>query len=304
MKIAIVGLGKMGGNMARRLARGGHEIVAFNRSSEKALALAREEKGVTAVLSLAELADILPPPRTVWLMLTEGTPTEEALKALLGVLAEGDTVIDGGNSNFRDTIRRACACAEKGIHLVDVGTSGGIWGLEKGYSLMIGGAREAVERLHPLFETLAPAPDRGWGYVGPNGAGHFVKMIHNGIEYGLLQAYAEGFDILRSGTDFCLDLAQIARIWGDGSVVRSWILELAASVLSRDADLADVQGWVADSGEGRWTVFEAINRNVPSPVITLSLISRLASRRDESYANKLIAAIRGEFGGHEIKDRS
>ena len=300
MRIGIIGLGRMGGNMARRLARGGHEVVAFNRSSERAVALAREEKGITAVLSLAELADKLSPPRTVWMMLTEGNPTEEALQSLFSVLSKGDTVIDGGNSNFQDTLRRACACTEKGIHLVDVGTSGGIWGLEKGYSMTVGGAEGAVERLRPLFETLAPAPDRGWGYVGPNGAGHFVKMIHNGIEYGLLQAYAEGFDILRSGTDFCLDIARIARTWGDGSVVRSWILDLAASVLSRDADLGSVRGWVADSGEGRWTVFEAINRNVPCPVITLSLISRLASRRDESYANKLIAAVRGEFGGHEI----
>jgi len=243
----------------------------------------------------------LAPPRTVWIMVPAGEATEQMIDELLDILNPNDVIIDGGNSNYRDTIRRADKVAARELHFVDVGTSGGIWGLTEGYSMMVGGKKEVVEQLRPIFETLAPAPDRGWGYVGPSGAGHFVKMVHNGIEYGLMQAYAEGFEILKSKKDFNLDMRQIAEIWRYGSVVRSWLLDLIASGLSEDQDLNDIKGWVADSGEGRWTVAEAIDQDVPAPVITLSLLMRFISRQDESYAAKLLAVMRNQFGGHEVK---
>ena len=301
MELGMVGLGKMGSNMARRLARGGHRVVAYNRTPEKAHALAKEEPNVVAVTSLEEIATQLAPPRTAWVMVPAGDATEEMIDALLDILAPGDIIVDGGNSNYRDTMRRACRVADRGLKFVDVGTSGGVWGLSEGYSMMVGGEKAVVERLRPIFETLAPAPDKGWGHVGPSGAGHFVKMVHNGIEYGLMQAYAEGFEILKAKKDFDSDLHQIAEIWRYGSVVRSWLLDLTAMALSEGQDLSDIEGWVADSGEGRWTVAEAIDLDVPAPVITLSLLMRFVSRQEESYAAKLLAALRGQFGGHEVK---
>jgi len=236
-------------------------------------------------------------------MLPAGGATEKMIDALLDILSTGDTIIDGGNANFRDSMRRARKVEEKGLHFLDVGVSGGIWGLTGGYSMTIGGRKEIVTRVQGIFETLAPAPDRGWGHVGPAGAGHFVKMIHNGIEYGLMQAYAEGFEILKSKKDFHLDLHKVAEIWRHGSVVRSWLLDLISVALSENQDLQGIQGWVADSGEGRWTVLEAIHEEVPAPVITLSLLMRLASRQEDSYAAKLLAAMRSQFGGHEVRKK-
>jgi len=301
MEIGIIGLGRMGMNIARRLARANHRVVAYNRSPEKAYTLANEEPNVVAVKSLEEISTQLNPPRTVWVMVPAGEATEQMIDELLDILNPDDVIIDGGNSNYRDTIHRADKIAARGLHFVDVGTSGGVWGLAEGYSMMVGGEKEIVEQLRPIFETLAPAPDKGWGHVGPSGAGHFVKMVHNGIEYGLMQAYAEGFEILKSKKDLNLDMHQIAEIWRYGSVVRSWLLDLIAAALSEDQDLNDIKGWVADSGEGRWTVAEAIDQDVPAPVITLSLLMRFVSRQDESYAAKLLAAMRNQFGGHEIK---
>ena len=257
--------------MARRLARAGHRVVAYNRTPEKALALAEEEPNVEPARSLEEVAQRLDPPRVVWVMVPAGDATEQTVRALSEVLSPGDVIVDGGNAYYKDTVRRGRELARKGLHLVDVGTSGGVWGLTEGYSLMVGGDREVVERLRPLFEALAPAPDRGWGYVGPSGAGHFVKMVHNGIEYGVMEAYAEAFEILRAKSEFDLDLRSVAEIWRYGSVIRSWLLDLIAAALAEDPDLSAIRGWVADSGEGRWTVFEAIDRDVPAPVITLAL---------------------------------
>jgi 6-phosphogluconate dehydrogenase len=301
MELAMVGLGKMGASMARRLARGGHRVVAYNRTPERAHALAEEERNVVATSSFESVAAELRPPRVVWVMVPAGEPTEQAVDALAEVLSPGDTIVDGGNSNYKDTIRRAARTGDRGLHFVDVGTSGGVWGLTEGYSMMVGGEREVVERLRPVFETLAPGPEKGWGYVGPSGAGHFVKMVHNGIEYGMMEAYAEGFEILKAKTDFALDLHEVAQIWRHGSVIRSWLLDLAAAALAEDPDLGDIKGWVADSGEGRWTVFEAIDRDVPAPVITLALMMRFVSRQDESYAAKLLAALRNQFGGHAVR---
>ena len=300
MELGIIGLGKMGANMARRLARGGHRVVAYNRTPEKALALADEEPNVVAVASLEEMAAQLSAPRATWVMVPAGEATEQTVDTLLDVLSPGDAIIDGGNTNYKDTMRRAAKTAAKGLHLVDVGTSGGVWGLAEGYSMMIGGEEAVVERLRPIFETLAPAPDGGWGHVGPSGAGHFVKMVHNGIEYGVMQAYAEGFDILKAKEDFDLDLHHVAEIWRYGSVIRSWLLDLTAAALAEDQDLGDIKGWVSDSGEGRWTVAEAIDQDVPAPVITLALLMRFVSRQDESYAAKLLAAMRNQFGGHGV----
>ena len=301
MEIGIVGLGKMGANMARRLARDGHRVVAYNRSPDKAVALAGEEPHVQAAQTLAELAARLAAPRVAWVMVPAGGATESTIAELLAVLALGDAIVDGGNSNYKDTIRRAAQVEAQGLSFVDVGTSGGVWGLTEGYSMMVGGRPEAVERLRPALETLAPAPDRGWGHVGPSGAGHFTKMVHNGIEYGMMQAYAEGFEILQAKADLNLDLHQVAEIWRYGSVVRSWLLDLTAAALAEDPDLAALQGWVADSGEGRWTVAEAIDLDIPAPVITLSLLMRLVSRQEERYAAKLLAALRAQFGGHAVK---
>jgi len=299
MELAIIGLGKMGGNMAERLIRGGHRVVAHARTEESIRAA--EANGAVGARSLDEVVAKLKPPRVVWMMVPSGEVTETTLHNLLERLAPGDTIVDGGNSNYKDTVRRAAAVEARGLQYVDCGTSGGIWGLTEGYSLMIGGPVEAVERLRPIFETLAPAADTGWGRVGPHGAGHFVKMVHNGIEYGMMQALAEGFEVLHSKKDMELDVHQIATIWQRGSVVRSWLLDLTVAALAEDADLSAIQGWVADSGEGRWTVAEAIDLDVPAPVITLSLLMRLASRQDESYAAKLLAAMRNQFGGHAVK---
>ncbi|MFQ5998469.1 MAG: phosphogluconate dehydrogenase (NAD(+)-dependent, decarboxylating) [Candidatus Bathyarchaeia archaeon] len=302
MEIGMIGLGRMGANLARRLARAGHQVIVYNRTSEKAYALAKEEKAVNAVGSLAEMVKQLKPPRTTWIMVPAGDATEKMIDDLLKILSKDDVLIDGGNSHYKDTVRRAIKVKAQGVNFLDVGTSGGIWGLPEGYSMMIGGEKAVVERLRPLFETLAPGRDKGWGHVGPSGSGHFVKMVHNGIEYGLMEAFAEGFDVLRSKKEFSLDLHNIAEIWRYGSVVRSWLLDLTSSALAEGGqDLADIKGWVADTGEGRWTVAEAIDQDVPTPIITLSLMMRFVSRREESYAAKLLAAMRQRFGGHSIK---
>ena len=299
MELGMVGLGKMGANMTTRLLKGGHQMVVYNRDLTKVKVLV--EGGAIGAESLEDLANKLTAPRAVWIMVTAGDPTEATIKALMSILSSGDIVIDGGNSNYKDTIRRAKALKENGIHLVDVGTSGGVWGLTEGYSMMIGGETEVVEQLRTIFETLAPGLDKGWGHVGPNGAGHFVKMVHNGIEYGLMQAYAEGFEIMKAKQGFDLDLHQIAEIWRYGSVVRSWLLDLTANALADDQELSDIQAWVADSGEGRWTVAEAIDLDVPAPVITLSLLMRFVSRQEDSYAARMLAAMRQQFGGHAVK---
>jgi 6-phosphogluconate dehydrogenase len=299
MKLGMVGLGKMGGNMTTRLLGGGHEVVVSD-LSEEAVAQA-EDEGASGAASLADLVGQLSAPRVVWVMVPAGDPTENVLEKLGSLLADGDVVIDGGNSNYKDTIRRGKRLAEKGIRFVDVGTSGGVWGLKEGYSMMIGGADAAVALIEPALKTLAPGVDSGWGHVGPSGAGHFVKMIHNGIEYGLMQAYAEGFEILHAKKEFGLDLYQVAEIWRYGSVVRSWLLDLTANALSEDQSLDKIDDWVADSGEGRWTVFEAVDLDVPAPVITLALQNRLYSRQEENYGQKLLAAMRNQFGGHAIK---
>lgn len=297
MRIAMVGLGRMGGNMTERLLRGGHELVVYDRDPNVAKRL--EALGATAATSLSDVAAKLGTPHIVWLMVPAGDPVENTVAELIPVLGNGDIIIDGGNSNFRDTMRRSARLLEHGIDLVDCGTSGGIWGLENGYCLMAGGAQRAIVQCEPLFRTLAPAD--GYAHVGPSGAGHFVKMIHNGIEYGLLQAYGEGYEMLQSNPHFHLDLSQIAALWNHGSVVRSWLNELAASALAENAKLDGTTGYVEDSGEGRWTVQEAIAMNVPAPVITLSLLMRLRSRQTDSFSAKVIAALRGQFGGHAVK---
>jgi 6-phosphogluconate dehydrogenase len=293
----MIGLGKMGGNMTRRLLHDGHQVVVYDRSADAMDAAADE--GAVATESLEDLASKLSAPRAVWMMVPSGTPTEETIEQLAGVLGEDDTIVDGGNSNYNDTVRRAAMIEERGLHYVDVGTSGGIWGLKEGYSIMAGGETAVVERLRPVFETLAPAPDRGWGHVGPSGAGHFVKMVHNGIEYGLMQAYAEGFDLMRHKTDFGLNLHQIAEIWRYGSVVRSWLLDLAADALVEDYALEDVDPYVQDSGEGRWTVVEAIEVGCSIPVITAALEQRFSSQEAEKFGFKLLNAMRNQFGGYE-----
>ncbi len=302
MELGMIGLGKMGANMTERLLRGDHRLVVYDHSPEPVQAAAAA--GAIPSDSMTDLAAKLTAPRAVWIMVPAGDPTEGIVNALADVLAPEDTVIDGGNSNYKDSVRRAAALMERGMHFVDVGTSGGVWGLTEGYSMMVGGDKEIVDRLQPIFETLAPAPDKGWGHVGPSGAGHFVKMIHNGIEYGLMQAYAEGFEILRTKDAFDLDLHHVAQIWRYGSVVRSWLLDLTALALKEDQDLSDIKGWVADSGEGRWTVAEAIDGDVPAPVLTLSLLMRLVSRQQTSYSAKLLAALRNQFGGHAVLKES
>jgi 6-phosphogluconate dehydrogenase len=299
MQIGMVGLGRMGANMTRRLLQAGHHVVVTDVNPQAIEAAAAD--GAVGAADLEALVHALAAPRAVWVMVPAGDPTEHTLQALSHLLSAGDIVVDGGNSNYADTMRRAAALAERGLSLVDVGTSGGIWGLTEGYSLMIGGETSAVERLRPVFESLAPAPDLGWGHVGPSGSGHFVKMVHNGIEYGLMQAYAEGFEIMRAKPDFELDLHQIAEIWRHGSVVRSWLLDLTANALADDPHLSGIRGWVADSGEGRWTVAEAIALDIPAPVITASLMARFVSRQEESFAAKLLAALRNQFGGHAVK---
>jgi len=301
MELGMIGLGRMGANMAERLIRGGHWVVGYDRTQESLERAA--EKGIVAVDSLEALVGELSAPRAVWVMVPAGPPVDENIEALLGLLAEDDVILDGGNSNYNDTQKRAAMVGDRGLHYVDVGTSGGVWGLDEGYSMMIGGPEEAVERLRPIFETLAPAADKGWGRVGPSGAGHFVKMIHNGIEYGMMQAFAEGFAIMKRKEALGLDLHQVSEIWRYGSVVRSWLLDLLAPALAEDQTLEGVAPYVADSGEGRWMVFESINLDVPAPVSALSLIQRLRSRDEESYGDRLLAVLRGQFGGHAIKPK-
>jgi 6-phosphogluconate dehydrogenase len=301
MDIGVVGLGKMGGNMARRLMRAGHRVVGLDRSDETTRQLAAEF-GLVPAFTSAELAAALPTPRYVWVMVPAGAPTEAVIDELAGQLTPGDVIIDGGNTFYKDDLRRAATLAQQGLGYIDVGVSGGVWGLAEGYSMMIGGDIEQVELLRPIFTALAPAADKGWGRVGPVGAGHFVKMVHNGIEYGMMQAYAEGFEIMGAKPGFDLDLAQVAEIWRYGSVVRSWLLDLTARALEENPRLDGIQGWVADSGEGRWTVFEAVDLDVPASVITLALQQRFVSRQKDSFAAKLLAAMRNQFGGHAIKE--
>ena len=299
MDIGMIGLGKMGANMVQRLLLGGHRVIAYD-INEDAIQSA-ENAGAIGARTLNELVQKLEAPRSVWVMVPSGQITEETIQAISDLLSSGDTIIDGGNSNYKDSIRRAEQIAAKGLKFIDVGTSGGVWGLKEGYSMMIGGEPDIVERHRPIFETLAPSQSSGWGHVGPPGSGHFVKMVHNGIEYGLMQAYAEGFSIMKAKRVFDLDLHQIAEIWRDGSVVRSWLLDLTASALAEDQDLSGIKAWVQDSGEGRWTVFEAIDLDVSAPVITASLQRRLRSRAEQPFSDKLLAAMRSQFGGHAVK---
>lgn len=299
MQLGMVGLGKMGANMTTRLIQGGHEIVVTDLNAD-AIKQA-EEGGAIGSDNLETLVSKLNTPRAIWVMVPSGNPTEATVNKLSELVDQGDIIIDGGNSNYKDTMRRGAALKEKGIHYVDVGTSGGVWGLKEGYSMMIGGDQDVVASLSPIFETLAPAADKGWGYVGPGGSGHFVKMVHNGIEYGMMQAFAEGFAIFRKKEEFNLDLAEISRIWLHGSVVRSWLLDLIYDALKEDQELEDIAAYVSDSGEGRWTVAEAIDLNVSAPVITLSLLERIRSRDENSYTDKLLSVMRNQFGGHAIK---
>jgi 6-phosphogluconate dehydrogenase len=299
MQIGFVGLGRMGANMVHRLRRDGdHAVVAFDPNKQARASV--EEHGATTVTALADLAPTLAAPRAVWMMVPSGAITEQTIDGLLSSLEGGDTIVDGGNSNWHDSVARAQRCAERGISFIDAGTSGGIWGLTVGYCLMVGGDTDAVERLRPIFETLAPKD--GFLHIGPAGSGHYVKMVHNGIEYGMLQAYAEGFNILHASQTFPgLDLHGIAHLWNQGSVVRSWLLELAERAFERDPQLSDLRGWVDDSGEGRWTIDEAMNLSVPAPVLVLSLMARYQSRQPDGFGNKVIAALRNEFGGHPVK---
>ena len=299
MDMGIIGLGRMGANMAARLVERGHRIVGHDRTAE-AMERAKAD-GIEPAASLDALIAALPAPRVVWMMVPAGAPVDQTIESLLPHLSKGDVIVDGGNSWYRDSVRRAGVAAASGIGYVDAGVSGGIWGRTEGYALMVGGEDAHVARLKPIAESLAPGTDRGWGHVGPPGAGHFVKMVHNGIEYGLMQAYAEGFAIMKAKEPFHLDLAQVAAIWQHGSVVRSWLLDLTARALEQDATLEAVAPWVDDSGEGRWTVQEAIDLNTPAPVITHALIARLESRDREGFAYRMLAALRGQFGGHAIK---
>jgi 6-phosphogluconate dehydrogenase len=296
VKLGIVGLGRMGGNMTVRLLRAGHEVVAFDPNADARMRAG--QAGAAAALSLEELVGSLEPPRIVWIMVPAGSVTHDTLSALAKLMSEGDVIIDGGNSNWKESIAHAEQLGEGGISFLDCGTSGGVWGLENGYCLMIGGDRSAYDRAEPIFRALAPAG--GYAYTGPSGSGHFVKMVHNGIEYGLLAAYGEGFEILKA-SHFDLDLPEIAAIWRYGSVVRSWLLELLVEAFQADPELETVRGYVEDSGEGRWTVEAAIAQNVPAPITALSLFARFASRQDESFAAKVIAALRREFGGHAVR---
>ena len=295
----MIGLGRMGGPMAQRLMRGGHRVAGLARNPDALRQL--EEMNIVPAASFDELVNSLKPPRIIWLMIPAGTPVDENIAGLLPLLEPDDVIVDGGNSNYKDTQRRAQRLKANRIHYVDAGTSGGIWGLQNGYSIMVGGDEEVVARLRPIFETLAPAADKGWGRVGPNGAGHFTKMVHNGIEYGMMQAYGEGFAIMRHKTEFSLDLHQVAEIWRDGSVVQSWLLDLTSAALAKNPELDGIAPYVSDSGEGRWTVAEAIDLDVAAPVITLALLERLQSRDPESFSNKLLSAMRNQFGGHEMK---
>jgi 6-phosphogluconate dehydrogenase len=300
MHIAVIGLGRMGANIVRRLRRAGIEVVGYNRHHDVALQL-QAETGMEAADSLAQTVSRLTTPRLVWLMLPAGEVTEMHIEKIQPLLETGDVLVDGANSNYKDSQRRARQLAQHDIQFVDVGVSGGVWGLEEGFCLMAGGEAAAVERLLPVFKALAPAPDRGWAHVGPAGAGHYTKMIHNGIEYGMMQAYAEGFSLLEGKREMNLDLAQIAELWRHGSVVRSWLLDLTAGVLQEDSRLEGISPYVADSGEGRWTVHESIEQGLPAPVLTLALQMRFASQDQEQYGNRLLAMMRHAFGGHAVK---
>jgi 6-phosphogluconate dehydrogenase len=299
MQLGLIGLGKMGGNMAERLRLGGHQVVGFDFNAEAVARLAAS--GNVGVSTLDELAKKLEGRKAIWIMVPQGKPVDDTIAKLLPHLNPGDILIDGGNSNYKDTIRRHDEIGARGFQFVDVGTSGGIWGLKEGYSMMIGGDKDPVEYLRPIFRTLAPAPDQGWGHVGPGGAGHFVKMIHNGIEYGMMQAYAEGFTIMETKKELGLDLPQISQIWRFGSVVRSWLLDLAADALAKNPRLDGLEAFVEDSGEGRWTVIEAIDLNVSAPVITASLMRRIRSREENNFTDRMLAVMRNEFGGHAVK---
>jgi 6-phosphogluconate dehydrogenase len=299
MELAMIGLGKMGANMATRLIRGGHKVVGYDLNEDNIKSI--EAEGGEGARTLDEVAAKLSAPRVVWVMVPSGDPTEQTIINLTEVLAPGDIIIDGGNSNYRDSMRRAKILAEQGFHFVDVGTSGGIWGISEGYSMMVGGDEPAAKQLKPIFETLAPAADKGWGHVGPAGSGHFVKMVHNGIEYGLMQAYAEGFELMQKKAEFGLDLTQIAEIWRFGSVVRSWLLDLTANALTENPTLEGSAASVTDSGEGRWTVAEAIALDCAIPVISMALQRRFRSREEAPFSDKLLAAMRQQFGGHAVK---
>ncbi len=298
MEIGIIGLGKMGGNIAKRLMKGGHAVVAYDRHEAAVRELA--EAGAIPAPDMEALAVRLSPPRVVWIMVPAGEPVHETILALCPLLAPTDIVIDGGNSHYKASLAHASLLGKQGIHFLDVGVSGGVWGLEEGYSLTMGGKEEDVRALTPVFESLAPAPDKGWGHVGPNGSGHFVKMIHNGIEYGLMEAYAEGFAILEKKDKFSVNLAQISEIWQYGSVIRSWLLNLTTGILKENKNLDGTTPYVQDSGEGRWALSEAIDLDIPTPVLALALLTRLQSRDRESFSNKLLTALRHRFGGHRL----
>jgi len=299
MQLGLIGLGKMGANMAERLRLAGHEVVGFDFNADAVAKLTKD--GGVGVSSLEEMAKKLTGRRAVWIMVPQGKPVDDTIAKLEKLLSPNDILIDGGNSYYKDSMRHYKEVTAKGFHFVDVGTSGGVWGLKEGYSMMIGGDKEPVEYLRPIFETLAPANDRGWGHMGPAGSGHFVKMVHNGIEYGMMQAYAEGFTVMEKKEEFKLDLVQIAEVWRYGSVVRSWLLDLTADALAGNPTLDGLQAYVVDSGEGRWTVFEAIDLNVSAPVITESVIRRIRSREENNFTDRMLAIMRNEFGGHAVK---
>ena len=299
MNIGMIGLGRMGGNMAERIRQGGHRVVGYDRDPDTRAAATT--RGLDVADTLEHLVEMLPRPRAVWVMVPSGNPTEATVSALTDVLEEGDVVIDGGNSNYKDTMRRAASLQQRGVRMIDAGVSGGIWGLAEGFCLMVGGHDDAVAMIEPVFRTLAPSPELGYAHVGAVGSGHFVKMVHNGIEYGLMQAYAEGFELLKAKEQFGLDVAQIAELWRHGSVVRSWLLDLTAVALGEDADLSDIQPWVEDSGEGRWTVEESVELAVPLPVISMALQARFRSRQEAAFGFRLLAAMRNQFGGHAVR---
>lgn len=302
MDIGMVGLGRMGGNMASRLARGGHRVVAYDRDPDTRAHAAA--KGLESADTLEHLASQLASPRVIWVMVPSGNPTEGTMSALMEVLSEGDIVVDGGNTHYKDSMRRGAEFQRQGLTMIDAGVSGGVWGLEDGYCLMVGGEDEAIAKVEPCFRTLAPSSEHGYAHVGPLGAGHFVKMVHNGIEYGLMQAYAEGFELMQAKDLFSLDMAQIAELWGHGSVVRSWLLDLTAHTLKEDSSLADIEPWVEDSGEGRWAVEESVELAVPLPVISMALQARFRSRQSDAFGFKMLAAMRNQFGGHAMHRRS
>lgn len=302
MELGLIGLGRMGANMARRLRRANVKLAAYNRNPEVTRSLA-EETGLTATASLQELVELLPAPRVIWLMLPAGDITQQHIDQLSDLLNKGDILIDGANSFYKDSMRRAKRLNELGIHFIDAGVSGGVWGLENGYALMVGGDSDPVRQIEPILKSLAPAEDKGWLHCGPAGSGHFVKMIHNGIEYGMMQAYAEGFALMKARTDFNLDLAAIAESWRHGSVVRSWLLDLSAEFLETGQTLDEIEPYVADSGEGRWTALEAIEQGIPAPIMSLALMMRFASQGKNDYAARMLAMMRQGFGGHALKSK-